>query len=123
MGAATIQQMALRVAELMQEKLKIKGRTLDDKLRAAGRRLPKPVKEAAHQLALAAEQAKHPKLVMRIDEEAVAQNYDTCVRDLNGLDKWYRRRGIMLSLTLSILLSLLGVVVLLLIVLRWRGFL
>jgi hypothetical protein len=123
MGAATIQQMALRVAELMQEKLKIKGRTLDDKLRAAGRRLPKPVKEAAHQLALAAEQAKHPKLVMRIDEEIVAQNYDTCVRYLNGLDKWYRRREIMLSLTLSILLSLLGVVVLLLVVLRWRGFL
>lgn len=123
MGAATIQQMALRVAELMQEKLKIKGRTLDDKLRAAGRRLPRPIKEAAHQLALAAEQAKHPKLVMRIDEEAVAQNYDICVRYLNGLDKWYRRRGIMLSLTLSILLSLLGVVVLLLIVLRWRGFL
>lgn len=123
MGAATIQQMALRVAELMQEKLKIRGRTLEEKLRNAGRRLPKPVKLAAEELAAAAEQAKHPKLVMRIDEETVARNYDLCVRYLNGLDKGYRRRGILLNLTVSILFSLLAVVALLMLVLRWRGFL
>jgi len=69
-----------------QEKLTIKGRTLDEiNSRAAGRRLPKACQGRRPSACSGAEQAKQPKLVMRIDEEAVARITISCGRYLNGL--------------------------------------
>ncbi len=123
MSAVTIQQMADRVAGLMEERLRATGVGLAEKLRQRGRLLPRRVREAAELLAQAGMAAQNPKLLRRIDEEKVAAAYDVCVRHLGGVDAGARRRGAVLGVAASIGFSLLVVAVMVLVVLRWRGFL
>ena len=72
MSAVTIQQMADRVAGLMEERLRIRGVGLAEKLRKGGRLLPRRVRVAAEFLAQAAAMAQNAKLLMQIDDGAVA---------------------------------------------------
>jgi hypothetical protein len=123
MGAVSIQQMAERVSVLLTERLQIKGRDLGDKLYRSGRLLPRKVRQAAKEVAVAMEQSYNPKLLLQIDEEKVAENYDVCIKYLNGVNKGHKLRGVLLGLSTSILFSLLAVVALAVGVLMWRGFL
>ena len=122
MSAVTIEQMANRVAELLEQRLRIKGGGLDDKLRRAGRRLPKRVRAAGEALVQAVAMAQRPKLLMQIDDEAVAIAYDICVRHLGGLRPGAARWGMLLNIAAAIGFSLLVVAGLVLIVLYLRGF-
>lgn len=123
MGAVAIQQMADRVAGLMEERLKIGGRDLSAKLRRGGRQLPKKVREGAQLLASAAEKSKNPKLLGQIDMGAVADSYDACVRHLMTIDPVGRRRdsiaGMIAYVGFGVLALLLGIIALL----AWRGYL
>lgn len=123
MGAVSIQQMAERVSALLTERMQIKGRDLPDKLGSAGRRLPRKVRVAAQDLATALEQSFNPKLLLQIDEEKVASDYDICIKHLTALNKGHKLRGVLLGLSTSVLFSLVAVAALLLGVLVWRGFL
>ena len=122
MSAVTIEQMANRVAELLEQRLRLKGGGLDDKLRRAGRRLPRRVRDAGAVLVQAQAMAQSPKLLMQINDEAVAIAYDICVRHLGGLRPGAARRGMLLNIAASIGFSLLVVAGLVLIVLYLRGF-
>ena len=122
MSAIAIQQMAERVAALLEERLGVKGRGLGDKVRRAGGKLPRKVREAALALARAAEMAPVPKLFLQLDPEDVANDYDVCLRFLNGLDKWDRRKGLAQSWLLSLVTSLALFALLLVLFLRWRGY-
>jgi hypothetical protein len=121
MGAATIQQMADRVAALMDEKLHVRGTTLSDTLRKGAGKLPKAVRAEARFLETAAAQAQHPRLLVQIDDGRVAQAYDACVRFLTGVDRKARRRAMLAGMASSIAFSLFAVGVLFLAVLYWRG--
>ncbi|WP_050526660.1 hypothetical protein [Pseudorhodobacter aquimaris] len=123
MSAATTRQLAERISVLLTDRMHIKGQDLADKLDRAGRRLPRRERMAARALAEAAHQAQNPKLLLQIDEESVAANYDICVRYLNALNRGYRLRGVLMGVSTSILFSLLIVMAVLLAVLMWRGFL
>lgn len=123
MGAVAIQQMADRVAALMEDRLKVQGRTLGQKLRRGGFHLPHKVRRQALVLARSADMARNPKLLLQIDEGRVAQAYDICIRHLNGVNVWNRRKGVMINLGASVAGSLLVVGVLLVALLVWRGYL
>jgi len=123
MSAVTIQQMADRVAGLMEQKLRVGGKGLAAKVRKAGRRLPKQVRVAAEALVQATEMARSARLMHQIDEELVAEAYDICLRHLGGVDVADRRRGVAVGIAASMAFSLLVVVGLVLVVVRWRGFL
>lgn len=122
MGAVTIQQMADRVAALMEERLRMRGVGLTEKLRKGRRVLPRRVRAAADQLAAAAAMAQNPKLLLQVDEAMVAQNYDICIKHLSGMNAWARRRGAMAGVAGSIAFSLLVVAALVVAVLVWRGY-
>ncbi|MEO6299995.1 MAG: hypothetical protein ABIV25_10585 [Paracoccaceae bacterium] len=122
MSAITIEQMANRVAELLEERMRLKGGDLEAKLRRAGRRLPRKVRDAGAVLVQAVNMAQVPKLLMQIDNETVAIAYDTCVQHLNTLNYGLARRGLLLNMLASIGFSLLVVAGLVLAVLYWRGF-
>lgn len=122
MSAVTIQQMADRVAGLMEERLRVRGVGLAEKLRKGGRLLPKRARLAAEVLAQAAMMSQNAKLLMQIDESKVAEAYDMCLRHLGGVDATDRRRGIIVGVAASIAFSVLVVVVLFGAVLYWRGF-
>jgi hypothetical protein len=122
MSAVAIQQMADRVAGLLEERLSLGGRDLRAKLRRGGRLLPKRVRHGAELLADAAERAKNPKLLGQIDMGAVADAYDSCVRHLTTIDPSNRRRdtigGMVGFVGYGILFLVIGIIALLM----WRGY-
>lgn len=122
MSKISIQQMADRVATLIEERLKITGPSLEAKLQKAGSRLPRPVREAGEVLVSATQMAQSPKLIMQINDEAVAVAYDTCLRHLNTVDRAADRRNLILDMAARIAFALLAVAVLVVVVLIWRGF-
>ena len=121
MSAITIQQMAERVASLMEERLGTKGDGLAEKLRRGGRALPRKVRHQADFLAEAAHLSQNPKMLLQIDHDKVAAAYDVCVRHLGRLPNT-RLRKAMAGTMSSIALSLLVVAGLVVAVLVWRGF-
>jgi hypothetical protein len=121
MGAATIQQMATRVGQLLETRLKIRGATLADKLRKAKRRLPRKIYAAAEYLAQASHLAQNPKMISQLNEGEIAQAYDLCVKYLTGTSLSSQRRGTVLMIITSIAVSVVFVMILAIAVLRWRG--
>lgn len=121
MGAASVQQMADRVADLMQERLGVKGATLAEKVKRGGRKLPRKVRDEAEYLSLAAAQAVNPKLYLRLDHERIAQAYDICVKHLVGVRRWERRQEAFMRVFGRIALILVTVLALALGVMLWQG--
>lgn len=123
MSAMAIQQMADRVAQLLEERLGLGGRDLPAKLGRGRRLLPRKVREDAEVLAAAAERARNPKLLGQIDMGAVADAYDTCLRHLTKIDPATRRRdaiaGMLGFIGYGLMFLTLGIIALL----AWRGFL
>jgi len=122
MTGVPIQQMADRVAGLMEERLRVRGQGLSEKLRKGGRLLPRKVRAAAEVLAQGAAMAQNPKLLLQVDQAAVAAAYDTCVRHLGGVNGADRRTGLVVGVAASIAMSVLVVALLVIAVLIWRGF-
>ncbi len=122
MSGVSVQQMADRVAQLMEERLRIKGKTLPHKLRRGGRLLPRKVRQSAAYLAAAADQARIPKLQLQLNHQAITDAYDVCVRHLKPLGVGARRRAVIVSLVTSIAAILVVTTVMVLAVLVWRGF-
>jgi hypothetical protein len=123
MSSVAIQQMADRVAQLMEDRLGIGGRDLSGRLRKAGRMLPKRVRDSAQLLANSAEKAKNPKLLGQIDMGAVSDAYDACLKHLTAIDPAERKRttfsGMVGFVGGGIFLLMIGIIA----VLAWRGFL
>jgi hypothetical protein len=121
MSAIAIQQMADRVADLIEQRLGIRGKDLATKARKARRALPRKVALAAGELAQLAEQAQNPKLLVQVDQGRVAELYDICVRHLSSLQARSRllTRLINVAATLAFGLLLLGAGVIA--ILRMRG--
>jgi hypothetical protein len=123
MNAVAIQQMADRVAQLLEERLALRGRGLAAKLDKGGRLLPRRVREAADSLAKAAEQAANPKLLGQIDMSQVAEAYDSCVRHLMTVDPASQRRDTLAGMAGFVGYGVLFLVIAIIAVLVWRGFL
>ena len=66
--------------------------------------------------------AQNPKLWGQVDQQAVAQAYDTCVRHLGGINHKDLRKGAAIGIAASVAFSVLTVAALLFAVLLWRGF-
>ena len=122
MSAVSIRQMADRVAELLEQRLKIRGKGLAEKLRRGGRGLPRAVRRAAEGLSGAAEQAENPRLMVQLDMEKVAADYDACLRYLGNLGAGARRMGVLLDGLARLAFIVLVVGVLVIGALYWRGF-
>lgn len=123
MTGLAIQQMADRIAALMEDRLGTRGRGLAEKLRRDGRRLPRKVRAAATLLARAEGLAGHPRLAAQNDPQALAEAYDTCHAYLAPLGRWQRRRAVAEGVALSILVSLALLALLVAALLHWRGYL
>jgi hypothetical protein len=121
MSAITIQQMADRIAALMEQKLGARGAGLEAKVKARGRALPRKVRQAAEHLAKSAGLAQNPKLLLQMDREAVAESYDICLRYLGPLKARSRLMDHAVAVAASIAMSLLVVAAIVIATLRWRG--
>ena len=123
MSAITIQQMAGRVADLMEERLGVRGKDMSATLRKGKRRVPRKVAAAAEELAVMAEKSKNPKLFAQIDQARVAAAYDICVRHLSGVKPSSRLKSVLINVTATVAFGLLiiGVAVVVLQRIQGRG--
>ena len=122
MSAVTIQQMADRVAGLMEERLGIRGANLSAKMKRGGRILPRKIRTAAQNLARAAELSKNPKMLVQVDQGKVAADFDICVKHLSAIDRRSRRIGAVMGVMASVALGLLVLGAAVIAVLRMRGY-
>ncbi|SPH17123.1 hypothetical protein DEA8626_00638 [Defluviimonas aquaemixtae] len=123
MSGLDVQQMARRVAELMEARLHVRGADLSQKLRRGARFLPRKVRKSAAYLARAAEDAQVPRLHMRLDQAEIAKAYDTCVRYLKPLGAGARRKAILLDILTGLAGGIFVACLFVLALLVWRGFL
>lgn len=122
MSAVTIQQMADRVAQLLEERLGLGGKGLAAKMKRAGRGLPRKVRDAGKLLAAAAQKAQNPKLLGQIDMGEVTEAYDVCLKHLIAIDPVARKRNLFAGMVGSVGFGILVLVIALAVLLAWRGY-
>jgi hypothetical protein len=120
MTGITVQQMADRVADLMEDRLRIGGTGLAAKLRRGGRLLPRRVRAQAAFLAEASAKASVPKLLLQLDHQRIASAYDACLRHLSPIGAGKRRRAYLFHLLVSAALAVFVAAALVIGVIVWR---
>ncbi len=118
----SLQTKTTRVAELMKERLGIRGKTLAKKLGHTGRLLPKSVKREVAVLAQASGLAQSPRLMKMVDQKRVNVAYKNCVSHLEAINVRDRRIGTVLGVLGSLSFAFLASGAGLIAVLIWRGF-
>ena len=108
---------------LMKEKLRVRGRTLGAAMHRARHRVPRRIRRALERLAEAEALSANPRLRLMLDETAL----DRAERDVRAylaeIDPADERKGWYLGILAGLTINLLTLVVLLIAVLLWRGYL
>ncbi|MBY6043013.1 hypothetical protein [Phaeobacter italicus] len=91
-------------------------------LKRARRRLPRRIYRLGQELAAVQPLLEHPKLRMTVEESKLSRSADEVIKHLKSIDLADRRRGRVLDILASMAFALIVVAVLLIVVLRWRGF-
>ena len=122
MTGARIDTYAEEVRLLIEERLRIKGKTLERAVARAGRLLPKWARREGRYLAQATHLMGHPKLRLMIDEAKVRRAHHTLVDHLRAIDPAERRKDRLLSILGSVSFSLIMIAGGVLAYLVWRGY-
>lgn len=116
-----LQARADRLAQLIEERLDIRGAGLQAKLGRGGRRLPRMVRNAGEQLLLAQRMAANPKLAPQIDHARLNAACDAAERVLKRIDPWERRTTILVNWLAGNAANIIVVAALALAAIAWRG--
>jgi hypothetical protein len=110
-----------RLRPLFREKIGGTGASMERDARKKGHRLPRGMRRRARALARAEPMLAHPKL--RLTQDAVQLNRQADVLEdyLNAIDLADRRKGWWLGMLGGMAFNILLVMILLVVVLRWRG--
>lgn len=122
MEQGAVSQLVIQIYDLMGEKLRLKGASLQTRVKKAGRLLPKPVRRAAGELIEAQTMAENPILATRLDSDAVTKAHQTCMRYLNELDPKAAKSRARYNFAALISAQFLLIVGLAIAFMRWRGF-
>jgi hypothetical protein len=121
MTGVTVQEMTGQVADLMEARLGLRGDGLADKLRRGRRVLPRRILREAEYLVRAADQAQMPKLQVQLDQARIAAAYEACMAHLKPLGAAARRRALLLDMLTGIGTAVFTVIVLVILIIAWRG--
>jgi hypothetical protein len=111
------------VRRLIEQRLKIKGPTLEKALARAGRLLPQWAHREGRYLARASQMMDHPKLRTMVDQSKFERAHKALISHLKTIDPVERRKTRILGVLGVISFNLILVVAALLIFLMWRGYL
>lgn len=118
-----LHESADHLAQLIEEKMGVRGDGLAAKLNRAGRTLPKHIRADAMVLVNALMLEGHPKLSRQIDLAVIERAYLNAERYLSGVDAGARRWGLVLDWLAKLAFNLIMLAVLLVVILRWQGLL
>lgn len=121
--AADIERKTARLLRLAREQYGVKADTLDKAMHKIGRRVPKHVHDQARVISEAQRLGGHPKLMLQVDADKVEAAFDEIQRAFKAEDRADRRKGTILSTLGSLSFNLIAVAVLLILFLKWQGFL
>ena len=110
------------VQSLIEERLRIKGRTLEKALARAGRLLPKWAHREGRYLVQASQLMGHPKLRLMIDESKVEKAHDLLVAHLKTIDPNERRKTRVLGVLGVVSFNLILVFAAFIVYLVWRDY-
>lgn len=119
----TYQQRADRIAELIEERLGIRGKSLERKLHKAGRLLPRAIQRDGAKLVEALRLQQSPKMARLINEDEVQKAFQACERYLSEIDPWERRKAAAISFLSTNAFNLAAIAAVVVVVLVWRGYL
>ena len=111
---------AEHLAQLLGDRLGVRGRDLQMRLRRAGRALPRTVRRDLAALAEAARLERHPRLARMLDHDGLDAAYRAALRHLEGIDRRRRRFDRLIGILASNAFNLLVIGAGLLAVMRWR---
>ena len=121
MNDVSVAELADKVADLMEARLRVRGVGLAVKLRRGGRLLPRRVRREAEVLLRASEQAQVPKLRVQLDRSRIEAAFAACTSYLMPLGGAARRRALFLDIFetvgMAVFFFLTGIVVFLI----WQG--
>ena len=106
---------------LLEKRLKLSGE-LSESLRRVRRHLPHRLRKAADDLTSAEESFAHPRLAAALEEDQLVKKARRLRAYLAELDLKDRRKGRLLDMAATSAFAVLCVIALLVVVLRWRGF-
>ncbi|GAB5432141.1 MAG: hypothetical protein EpisKO_15110 [Epibacterium sp.] len=117
----TLQSELEQLRVLLEKRLRLSG-PLSDSLRRARRHVPHRLRKAADDLLHAEERFDHPRLALTLDEDVLVKKARRLRAYLTELDLKDRRKGRLLDMAATSAFAILCVIVLMVVVLRWRGF-
>ncbi|WP_170782769.1 hypothetical protein [Ruegeria lacuscaerulensis] len=117
-----IQTQIAQTVQLLRDKLGVRDKTLTASVRKAKRQLPRRIYKQALVLADAEQMAAHPKLRLVLDTPKLARASEEVQDHLTGINLADRRLGWFLGMLGGLAFNLLALSVLLLVFLRWQGF-
>ncbi len=117
-----IQTQIAQTVQLLRDKLGVQDKTLTASVRKAKRQLPRRIYKQALLLADAEQMAAHPKLRLVLDTRKLARASEEVQDHLTGINLADRRLGWFLGMLGGLAFNLLALSVLLLLFLRWQGF-
>lgn len=121
----TLEEIPQKIADThhkMRDKLGVGGNTLADSLRKGGRELPRGVRAHVRKLAEAEAFADHPRMRMTLDARALGKAADRAAEHLDKVDPVDRQLGWWLGVLAGLVFNLLLLSVIVIALLRWRGF-
>ena len=121
--SADITELQSDLQTRLAQKLGLRRGPLDKRLAKAGRRLPRRVHRDAAVIKEAAELMDHPKLRRRVDQASIQAAHDRIADHLDRIDPKERRVRFWLGVLGSLAFNVLAVATLLIVVLKWRGYL
>lgn len=92
-----LQRETARLAQLMEDRLDIRGADFTTKVRRAGRLLPRHVRKEAALLASALPMVEHPRLSRQLEGDRLARAAKNLETHLLSVDPWERRMGTFVS--------------------------
>ncbi|MFW8593407.1 hypothetical protein [Cribrihabitans neustonicus] len=119
--AASLEQEIAAIRQLLKQREHASG-DLAAALIRARRRLPRRIYRQGMKLARALPLLEHPRLRLTVEEKPLRAAAEEVKAHLQKIDLYGRRKTLVLSILGSMAFSLLTVFALLVIVLRWRGF-
>ncbi len=122
MDSETLDHKTADVLALAKAKFGVRGRSLEKAMKKVGRRVPSWVHKEVRVISEARGLTGHPKMMLQIDQVRVEKAFEAITAHLETVDRRERRIDRILDVLGSLSFNLIVFTALVILFLRWRGY-